>query len=152
MKQISIREFIAKRGQDPETFKSFLKKFGDNPVKREEKNQSQEFSDSIRDVRRFGDLVVMLSRRVYYRGYPGVRRENHITVLRDDGKLYYAKNVYVDGECGTFASDHPLNGFESVIDAQLKRSAGENVDHIVVRMEAEHARGLELCFPSSGAG
>lgn len=139
MTTTTIREFLIGRGQN-------LSDFACLNMERESPHDGRcledSWSDHVKDIKRFGELVVQLDRRIYWSGWPGVRNATVVTVHADSKKAaYHAEDVYIDGGYQTHHLDKPDREFEEVIGAEW------NGTEILVRVKSNDMEAVLSCKP-----
>lgn len=126
----TVTEFLRSRNQNPEDFSRAVAHCKDQMVSRW-RAWDATCVESVRDIKRFGDVTVVLKGLKYLSGYPGIRRETITTVFADDrDTIYRVGDVYRDGGYETWDLDRPERDFEKIVDASWKD------DKVVVRLRA----------------
>lgn len=137
----TIREFLIERGQNPDEFTRVLDK-NEGAASYDWDCYGTKATDYVMDIKRFGELVVVLVRRIYYRGYPGIRRVTLVEVYSDTKEIVCgAEDVFIDGGYQTHHLDRPKRDFEEIVAAEWTNS------RILVRVKSKHAEDDLWCHP-----
>lgn len=113
----TITEFLRERGQKPRDFVQIIKARADR-AEYSYDNWGTNYTQYIRDIKRFGELEVMLEGKVYFGGYPGVRKETITTVYEKNGSVHEHEEAYIDGGYQTWHLDNQERDFGEIVNAQ----------------------------------
>lgn len=116
----TITAYLLERGQNPEEFSVVIKEFGNKMTSRGGWSETT-YASSIRDIKRIGEMVVVLVGKSYLSGYPGIRRSTVTTVFVDGrDTLYHAENVHIDGGYKTQHLDREDEDFREIHGAVVR--------------------------------
>lgn len=117
----TIRDFLVERGQNPDDYGRL--NLDHNVLYSADLYGSHLWHKIVLDIKRFGDLVVVMTRVTDYHSHPGVRRSIEAKVYPDKRKAEYrACDVYIDGGRGTYRLDRPERNFTEIVSGKWEGS------------------------------
>jgi hypothetical protein len=114
----TFREFLTTRNLNPADFEVVIKHFEDKVSNSYAKKESMAWYTggwTLRDVKREGDVIVVLRCHSSSGSTPGIRRETSTTVFVNEVELGCERDIYVDGGRQTHHLDRPERNFSRIV-------------------------------------